>query len=199
MSAGAKRSRKKKKRKRPIGCFVFIILSAVLIYMVFFGGAKNTLRKLYPVKYSDIVEEYSLEYEIDKYLVYAVIKNESNFNEKAVSKVGAKGLMQVMDETAADCVKKLKLDYKVPDDLFEPRCNIQIGTYYLSHLLEVYEDASLAVMAYNAGSGNVKKWLKNDELSNGKGGLNVIPFGETERYLKNVMFTYDMYRWLYEN
>ena len=92
---------------------------------------------IYAIKYSEYVEKYSTEYNVDKYLIYACIKAESNFNEKAESKKGAKGLMQLMDSTGQEIAKSIgmTIDY---DDLFEPKINIQLGTKYVAKMLQKY-------------------------------------------------------------
>jgi len=138
----------------------------------------------YPLKYSEYVEKYSDEYGVDKALIYAVIKTESNFRPEAVSSVGAMGLMQMMPATFKDMQKRLSEEHET-DKLLDPEISIKYGTYYLKYLYNYFDDWDLVIPAYNAGMGNVSKWLKNDEYSkNGK--LVKIPFSETERYVKKI-------------
>ena len=113
-----------------------------------------------------------------------VIKCESNFRPDARSSVGAMGLMQMMPATFKDMQKRLKEEH---DDsaLFDPEVSIKYGTYYLKYLYNYFDDWDLVVPAYNAGMGNVSKWLKNEEYSK-DGKLIVIPFKETERYVLKV-------------
>lgn len=128
-----------------------------------------------PTKYANFVEKYSNLYGVDENLVYAVIRCESRFNPNAKSKKGAVGLMQLMPSTASWCAKILGEEYS-EDMLYNPEYNIKIGSYYLSYLFTVFLDEQQVIMAYNAGEGNVKKWLQgNGEV-----------FPETSTYLKRV-------------
>ncbi len=156
------------------------------------------LKKIYPVEYQEYVEKYADEYGLDKYLVYSVINVESAFNENAISHADAKGLMQLMDKTAAECNKREGFGYNIPDELFNPEVNIRIGCSYLRSLIDTYNDVSLAVTAYNGGTGNVKKWLEDETLIDGKGGLRDIPYAETKKYVKKVFKNYDMYTKIYK-
>ena len=86
---------------------------------------------MYPLKYTEYVEKYAKKYDIDPYMVYAIIKAESNFDENAKSATDAIGLMQIMEETALETANKMDLDVSV-DDLFKPDININIGLNYFS-------------------------------------------------------------------
>ena len=184
------------------GCLRFLLLAAMTVFILFFAvdkGREELLKFMYPVKYSDIVEKYAKEYELDKYLVYAVMRTESKFKEDAVSGAGAKGLMQLMDETAAECTKKGNFGYDIPKDIYDPEVNISLGCFYLKSLLDSYGgDISLAVTAYNGGTGNVGRWLSDSELSDGDGGLLYIPFAETKGYVDKVIASYEKYKEIYE-
>ena len=196
--------RRRKRRFRLNKMAVFLLFLVVLVSVAVLLSRCDSMRtgmqkQQYPIKYQEIVEEYAKEFEVDKYLVYSVIRVESKFDQYAVSGAGAKGLMQLQDETAEECAAKLKKQVKVPDDLYDPEVNIMLGSYYLSHLIQLFDgDIEKAVMAYNGGPGNVKKWLDDETLSDGKGGLATIPFGETENYVKSVLSSYKMYQKLYQ-
>ena len=87
-------------KKRRSGCLkpiMFVLFAFALLYFTVGEGKTTILKKIYPVKYQTLVEQYAEEYSLDKYLVYAVIKVESGFDENAVSRVGARGLMQMME------------------------------------------------------------------------------------------------------
>ncbi len=112
------------------------------------------------------VDEASKRYHIPKKLIFSIIKAESSFNPKAISKAGAIGLMQLMPQTA------LELGVK---NIWDIRENILGGTKYLAKLINEFKDYKKAIAAYNAGPGNVKKY-------NG-----IPPFRETQNYVKKVL------------
>ncbi len=187
-----------KKRRGCLRPVLFILLAVFLLYFLVGDGKEIILKKIYPVEYQKFVERFADEYGLDRYLVYSVIKVESNFNPDAISNAGAKGLMQLMDKTAAECNVKGEFGYNIPEDLYEPEKNIRLGCYYLSSLMDTYNNMELAVTAYNGGTGNVNKWLKNESLSDGEGGLSDIPYSETKRYVEKVTKTYEIYNRLYK-
>lgn len=125
-----------------------------------------------------LVSEYADRFKLEKELVCAVIKVESNYNPKAVSTKGAQGLMQIIPETA--------LDLKI-DDPFDVRQNIRGGSQYLRLMLDQFsDDLDLALAAYNAGPGTVRAY----------GGI--PPFKETMRYIEKVKTYLHHYRALKE-
>lgn len=187
-----------KKKRGCIRPFLFIILAVALLYFLAGEGRAALLKMAFPVKYQEFVDKYSEEYNLDKFLVYSVINVESRFDKDAVSRVGAKGLMQLMEKTASECNKRENFGYNIPDDLFEPDTNIRIGCSYLRSLIDEHKDLKLAVTAYNAGTGNVKKWLGDEKLSDGEGGIENIPYPETEKYVKKVFKNYEMYSKIYK-
>ena len=175
----------------------FLVLILAIIWFFFYGGKKMFLQFFYPIQYEEYVEKYSSEYDLDKYLVYAVIHSESKFDENAVSDAGAIGLMQLLEETASDYNTKGKFDYNLPEQLKEPEVNIRLGCYYLSELMQRFKKRDLAIMAYNAGPGNVEEWLMNDMFSDGNGGLHSTPFKETNDYVDKVLKSYKRYKEIY--
>ena len=187
--------------KRRKGCLrpvLIILFTVLLLYFTVGEGKTAIMQQIYPVKFQDYVEKWADEYLLDRYLVYSVIKIESGFDPDAESHAGAKGLMQLMDKTAEECNTKEGFGYNIPDDLFEPEKNIRVGCSYLRKLMDTYENMELAITAYNAGTGNVKKWLQNEELSDGEGGLVSIPYEETDKYVDKVMKAYRIYTRLYK-
>lgn len=181
-----------KKRLRLIILFVAILVTIVIIL-------DNAAMLLYPVKYHDLVQQYSEKYNIDPYLVLAIIKVESNFKPEAVSPKNARGLMQISEKTGKWGADKLKLADYVNENLFDPETNILIGCWYLSVLYGEFNDTDLVLAAYNGGSGNVNQWLKDSKLSATGKHLDKIPFKETEQYIKKVNNSYIIYKKLYEN
>jgi len=181
-----------KKTLKRIIIFVIIIAIVFLIY----ENRKVIMKRIYVTKYSEYVEKYSKEYEVDKYLIYAVIKAESNFNENAESKKGAKGLMQLMYSTAQDISKDLKVDID-ENSLLNPETNIKFGTSYISKLKQKYKNIELALTAYNAGSGNVDSWIKQGILKSDGTDIENIPFRETNNYVRKILRDYEIYKRLY--
>lgn len=152
---------------------------------------------LYPKKYTEYVEKYSQEYELDPLLVYSIIKAESSFKEDATSNSNAIGLMQVMLSTAQEIGNKLAMQEITEEELYKPEVNIQIGITYLKILLDKYENYNLAIIAYNAGMGNVDKWLEEGILHENGDNIEDIPFPETKNYVKKIKQNYKIYQEIY--
>ncbi len=126
------------------------------------------------VKYDPIIKQAAEKYKVDPALVKAVIKTESNFNHRAVSPKGARGLMQLMPSTA--------YALQVPDS-FQPESNVEGGVKYLSYLMELFRnDLSLALAAYNAGENAVIRHR------------GIPPYRETQEYVQRVLSHYRQYR-----
>jgi soluble lytic murein transglycosylase-like protein len=126
--------------------------------------------------YKKTIKQVSKEFEVESALIAAVIKAESDFNHKAVSNKGAKGLMQIMPDTAS------LMDLNEP---FNPKQNITAGAHYLSILLERFKrNKTLALAAYNAGPETVESY----------GG--VPPFRETKDFVRRVLYYYKRYDYL---
>lgn len=177
--------------KKSILILSVIIILGGTIYLE--GGRIKTL--FYPKKYSVYVEKYAEEYNLDENLVYSIIKAESKFNEKALSRRGAKGLMQIADITRDWAIEELELNDDI--DIYDPETNIRVGCWYLNTLYKEFGKTELVIAAYNGGSGNVKKWLGDEEYSNDGENLHTIPFLETDRYITKVKKYYEQYNMLY--
>ncbi len=174
------------------------IVSTVIIVIVLLSAIVGAY-KLFPLKYLYEIRMFSDEMGLDRYLVAALIKAESNFKVNAVSRADAKGVMQLTDETARFCAEKLNLELK-EGDIYSPSVNIQLGTFYLKRMLELFDDnEALATAAYNAGAGRVREWLKNPEYSTDGESLNVIPYEETKKYVKKIATYKKVYKLLYPN
>ena len=173
-----------------------IILSVALIAILFitFIWSNFYIKKKLPIKYQEIVEATSQKYNIDKYFIYAVISTESSFRENVESHAGAKGLMQVLPETAVWLNKKYSLNLDT-ENLFDPKTNIEFGCCYLSFLIQLFENLETVCAAYNAGQGNVSEWLT--KYSKDGKTLDSIPYKETEKYVKRVIIRYEIYKDLY--
>ncbi|MEO0290095.1 MAG: lytic transglycosylase domain-containing protein [candidate division WOR-3 bacterium] len=149
---------------------------------------EDFLKILFPTPYREKVLEASKKYNLEPALIYAVMRRESLFDSLAISPKGAKGLMQIMEETA----KKI---YKNNFNLFKIKDNIEIGSKYLSTLIDSF-GLYYGICAYNAGENAVKEWMKiipKNEISI----FFDIPYRETRNYLLNVLSDYLVYKLLY--
>ena len=175
-----------------------ILIAIMFVILVLFLGNFCIKEIIYPRKYQEIVTNVSSKYEIDENLIYAIIKTESNFNENATSKAKAKGLMQIVDDTAIEISKKIGIENFDISMLYDPEINIEIGTYYFKELYDKYKNRTIAIIAYNAGQGNVDKWIESG-IINDNTKLDDIPYNETTVYWKKVLREYSVYNKLYEN
>ncbi|MDR2395887.1 MAG: lytic transglycosylase domain-containing protein [Endomicrobium sp.] len=122
------------------------------------------------------------------------MKKESNLNVDAMSTRGAVGLMQIMPKTAQEISNQLKVSNFSNNSLKDPEINIMFGVYYVSKLLNYYNNNLVLVLsAYNAGIGNVDKW-QNKQNKNIDLRIKDIPFNETKYYVKSIIFTYKVYK-----
>ncbi len=154
----------------------------------------------FPIDYKDYINEYSIVQELDPFLVSAVINVESKYDKMAISNKNARGLMQIGEQTGLWAAEKLGIKDYNKEMLFDPEVNIRIGTWYIKNLMQEFDnDLPLVLAAYNAGSGNVSKWLQNLEYSFDGSSLYKIPFKETEEYLRKVDLNYRVYKILYSD
>ncbi len=176
----------------------YIILAVIFSFFILFFSMHIYLRVVYPVKYSDYIDDSIEKTGLSPSLVYAVIRSESGFDPKAVSYVGAKGLMQITPDTLDWVRYRLGEKDTVSEDiLFNPQKNIYYGCYILKLLYDEFVNTKEVLCAYHAGFGNVKKWLKNKEYSSDGKTLDVIPFKDTNQYVIKVMRTMEIYREIY--
>lgn len=177
---------------------VFLCLGVLITFFIWVIGSGKLDRNRYPLMYDDIVDKYCDIYDVDKYLVFSVIRTESFFSPDAVSDKGAVGLMQIMPETGKWIAEKLNLENFSNKDLFEPEKNIMMGVWYLNYLSGRFNgNRDNIIAAYNAGPTNVSKWLQNSDFCPDGKNLSSIPFSETREYRKKVNSAYDMYLRLY--
>ena len=189
--------KKTKKRRGSAFCTAAVILLLVIAAAFRMPDIERSV--FYPTRYSEYVDRYAELYGLDKYFVYAVIKTESNFDPNAESEVGARGLMQLMEDSF-DWVK-----YRMGDsadnaeygDMYDPEVNIRYGTYLLKLLVEEYGRADTAAAAYHTGRGNVNSWLCDSRYSSDGESLDDLPSSVTRHYVNKVMTAYEGYTNLY--
>lgn len=172
---------------------IFVIIIAIAFVIINSTNIQKLIQKnTYPKKYSYEVEKYAKEYNVDQNLIYAVIKAESNFKEKAVSRKNAMGLMQLMQDTAREIANMIGIEIN-EELLLEPDTNINLGTKYLSILLGKYGNVEVAVSAYNAGSGNVDNWITEGIIQADGSDIENVPFKETNNYVRKILRNYKIY------
>ncbi len=184
-----------KKRKRSKAPVIAVVLAIILIVLAIAGYFvyEMYLDSAYPLKYEYYVERYSKEYNVDKYFVYAVIRTESGFKPDAVSNAGARGLMQIMEETF-DWVKfRMGDEDTVYYDMFKPETNIKYGCWLLGYLYDEFGSVEVAAAAYHAGRGNVNNWLADSRYSSDGVHLDEIPIGDTAHYVSKITKAMDVY------
>lgn len=159
------------------------------------AGAWNLVEARFPRPYAKTFRKLSKQRRIDENWALAIARQESAFNPQARSRVGARGLMQLMPRTARETARNHKVRYRSTSQLFNPNTNISLGTAYLSDMLKRFDgNRALASAAYNAGPHRVKRWLAERGTLPLDIWIESIPFKETRRYVKNVL----TYRVIYQ-
>lgn len=174
-----------------------ICLGAVLLLGIM-GLLLRPFFKITPalhIDYEELVTLYSEQYDLEPALVYAVIRAESNFEPNAQSHAGAYGLMQITEDTLQWAI--LREAQNAPHtikDLADPEINIKYGCLILSLLKAEFQDTNTALAAYNAGRGNVIRWLKDSRYSNDGIRISSTPYRETNQYIEKVDKYYKKYQ-----
>lgn len=142
----------------------------------------------YPIAYRDLIEEYAGKYNLRPAFVAAIIRNESSFRPTAESSVGARGLMQLMPDTAEWIAHKLKISGYAFERMYDPESNILFGCWYLNYLCTLFQGDPVAVTcAYHAGQGEITAWLSNSRYTEGgRLTLDRLPEGPTKQYAGRV-------------
>jgi soluble lytic murein transglycosylase len=193
--------RRARMRRRRIGALLLTALVAV--------GAVLALRPLFhdavreialPLRHEDIIRQQARAKGVDPALVAAVIYAESHFIDGRTSSAGAQGLMQLTPETAQYIAHKSGGTAFRVSDLGTPQVNIAYGTFYLRYLMQRYGgDVPLVLAAYNAGEGNVDRWIAQARARNHALDIGAIPFGETRSYVTKVLDARRQYRSSYRS
>ena len=156
---------------------------------------KDILKTIFPRFFETKIESKASEYKLPEYFIYSLIRTESYFDDDVYSSAGAIGLCQLMEQTAADVAKKLKVEEY---DLLDADTNMTFGAYYLSELIRRLDNSCMsAFLSYNCGITRVRKW--KEEFNNLPGDLfmEVIPIEETREYGKKILTAACLYGNLY--
>lgn len=164
-----------------------ICFLCVSIFALFFAA----LNLICPYRYKEYIKKHSLNYGLNPAFVAAIIYSESGFKNDAKSKKNAIGLMQIMPATAKLFLLKNNEEFN-ENVLFDAEKNIEIGCWYLNYLLKKYRDETTVLACYNAGEGNVLRWMSgNDKLEKTQ-----IGFNETLNYVNKVQKMQKFYKYI---
>jgi soluble lytic murein transglycosylase len=152
----------------------------------------------WPSAYSGLVDAATAsEQSVDSELVYSIMREESGYRPKVVSPVGARGLLQIMRKTGAQLADRSGRGAFEPDDLFDPRTNIELGSFYLTELSALFPlKISASIASYNAGPHVVTDWVEGDARPDDEW-VESIPYSQTRSYVKRVMRSLQAYQLLY--
>ena len=171
---------------------VVLLLTAIAFLAV--RGPVWWQRMYYPLKHAEVIAAASAAYDVDPYLVAALINAESGFDADEVSHAGAVGLMQLMPVTAVAVAAGAGLAVDADAEaLVDPALNVDLGTRHLAALIERYQDTAVALAAYNAGEGSVDRWI----AESGESGVLEAAYPETRRYVERVLREQSRYATLY--
>ncbi|GAV19624.1 soluble lytic murein transglycosylase [Mariprofundus micogutta] len=165
-----------------------------VIRAAFKADRLDALEGRFPLAHEKSVLRESKRTGLSTSAIWSIIRQESAFNQRATSYVGARGLMQLMPKTARATAKKLKMKSRRPD-LFSPATNIKLGSAYLAQQKKRFGNLALAAAAYNAGPHRVSKWLERSSFDAAEAWVEAIPFNETRRYVQQVMAFVSVYEW----
>lgn len=148
----------------------------------------------YPLAFWDTIQQVSRKYSLDPFVLLSVIREESRFDPEALSIAGARGLMQLMPETAFRLDRRLSLGISRPSQLYDVKNNITLGTYYLKSLFSEFNSLALVLASYNAGEVVVRKWQQRGNYKSADEFIEDIPYPETRNYVKKVLTSYFQYK-----
>ncbi|MCY3883479.1 MAG: transglycosylase SLT domain-containing protein [Gammaproteobacteria bacterium] len=157
------------------------------IQAAFSADALDLIDARFPMLYLDEFKRNAHMTNIRLPILLAIARQESAFNARAISPVGARGLMQLMLPTARRTANNIRAPRPSSSSLLDPTTNIYIGSHHLLELIEEFDNHVLAYAAYNAGSHRVDQWIKDAKGMDTRVWIETIPFHETRNYVKNVI------------
>lgn len=168
------------------------------LWMPFDSAPEEFWRLAYPLHYKDQLLRYARSRELDLFLLAALIRQESEFDSRAVSRAKAIGLTQVLPSTGRELSRKLGYKRFAPAMLYRPDVNLNLGTYYLRHLVDTLDGhVEAALASYNAGLSRARLWLGWADYREPAEYLETIPITETRNYVAIVLRNAEIYRRLY--
>ena len=189
-------ARRRQVVRRRLAFLAAVAVAGLAVTLVLAPWTEQAVQEVtLPLRHEDVIRQQAGDKDLDPALIAGVIFAESHFRDQT-SHAGAKGLMQLMPETADYIAEKSGGTAFVQGDLATPQVNIAYGSWYLRHLLDKYDGReALALAAYNAGQGNVDEWLaeagaRGERFRAGEH----IPFPETRDYVEKVLAARDDYR-----
>ncbi len=155
------------------------------------------LRQLtYPTYFADLIVPYAQQHGFDPYIFFGLVRQESAFNPMGISSALARGLTQVIPTTADGIARALNISDFQQTDLFKPFVSVRFGTYYLGTVLDMFEgNEYYALMGYNGGPGNARKWQRDDLDA----AVEMVHLPETHLYVRTVISQYRHYADVYRN
>lgn len=168
------------------------------LYIPFDSAPSEFWKLAYPMPYREGIEKYARSQGLDPFLVAGLIRQESEFNPRALSRVKAHGLMQVMPATGRDLARRLGIKPFTTARLFEPDVSLQMGTFHFKDWLKASNgQIEVTLAAYNAGKSRADRWLAKGNYREPSEYVENIPFTETREYVQAVIRNADLYRRLY--
>jgi len=164
------------------------------------GAVEDQMKLVYPLAFHSEARHAAERFGVDVLLVEAIMREESRFKTEDISGAGAVGLMQLMPETARWAAEQMSLEQPSAGDIHDPAVNVALGTWYVRHLLDRFNgNIVYSVAAYNAGPGNVDRWIGANSESTDDIDMFIegIPYEETRGYVKRVLRSYAAYKMLY--
>lgn len=161
-------------------------------------SSPEALRFSFPKGFEERVKFFSRKYALDEFLVYSLIREESHFDREAVSVSDARGLMQLLPSTALETAPKAGLSNFQASQLFSPDINLELGCYYLSWLLEIFEgNFAISLAGYNGGPTSAKTWHEKNGTLDIDEFIEEIPFEQSRNYVKKIIRSYAAYEAAY--
>jgi soluble lytic murein transglycosylase len=183
-------------RRRRLGLALGVALFALLVGALSWPHFHDAVQEIaLPLRHEDIIRQQAAEKDLDPALIAGVIYAESHFRDGQRSAAGAEGLMQITPATAHEIARKSGGTAFVTGDLATPQVNISYGAWYLRYLMGRYaRNRTFALAAYNAGEGNVDRWIDRARQRNADLTIDAIPFSETRTYVQRVLDAREEYR-----